>query len=576
MKTIHLQQLRLAICQLSFILMVALPLVTFPADSIYGRYLPDILAFTGLGFWGLLTTLQPETKKQALHVNGLGMLTGFWALLIAAQYVFGLIPTSVAFTLLGIGYLLSAMLVGMLVRIWVNAGFEHELLHAFLLAVGVVAVLNATVILIQASPWIKYVVPFIEQGNPNRPGGIISQANIAGTWCVCGLIALVFLSQGSNRTAAPISAWRMAVMVWLLLAINISMSRIVLLEVVAVSVLCAVFKRKLQVHWVWSWLPLWQALIHYSLKYLWHVFQPLKHFSDANIYQRFTESNQSRIDIYSAVIETIKEHPLVGIGWRQFQWVHISRPELDTIFDHAHNLLLHIQLELGLAGSLSLLAFFIYAFKQTHIWSTEKPSVAVGLMMALVFGMHSMTEYPLWYAPSLFAFCVAVAFVFDKPVVSFKCPAWFFQVLFALHLSVVVWVYMDHKHANEKLGKFITGSSSPTSPERPSFWFKTYDDFIEVNGADIRETNVEQYQNKVINLTNFLTPAIPLHNLLKIYVFSHQEEKAKGLAERICRMNPALWQKILVWHLTQGPDTMKKWILDLNKDVIDCESAHPH
>ena len=131
MKTIHPQQLRLAICQLSFILMVALPLVTFPADSVYGRYLPDLLAFAGLGVWGLLTAFQPETKFQRIEINSLGVLTGFWAVLVAVQYALGWIPTSIEFTLLGIGYLLAALMVGVLVRIWVNAGFAHELLHAF-------------------------------------------------------------------------------------------------------------------------------------------------------------------------------------------------------------------------------------------------------------------------------------------------------------------------------------------------------------------------------------------------------------------------------------------------------------
>ncbi|MFM7801065.1 MAG: hypothetical protein ACKO69_02775 [Limnohabitans sp.] len=189
-----------------------------------------MLAFAGLGLWGILTAFQPETKHQKIEIHSLGALTGFWAVLVAMQYALGWIPTSIEFTLLSIGYLLAALMVGVLVRMWVNAGFEHELLQAFLTAVLVVAVLNAVVILVQASPWISYVEPFIEADNPQRPGGIISQTNIAGTWCVCGLIALIFLSKDPQEKTVSISFWKMVVMVLLLWAINTTLSRIALLK----------------------------------------------------------------------------------------------------------------------------------------------------------------------------------------------------------------------------------------------------------------------------------------------------------------------------------------------------------
>lgn len=570
MKTIHPQQLRLAICQLSFILMLALPLVTFPAGSVYGRYLPDLLALAGLGVWGLLTAFQPETKFLRFEINSLGALTGFWAVLVAAQYALGWIPTSIEFTLFGIGYLLAALMVGVMVRTWVNAGFEHELLHAFLTAVLVVALANAIVLLIQVSTWITYFEPFIETGNPQRPGGFISQPNIMGTWCVCGLVALVFLSKEPREKAAPLSLWRIFAMVLLLWAINTTLSRIALIEILALSVLCGVFRKRCGISKAWVGLPLWQACVHFAAV----VFQGVKTNSEISIYNRFTESNQTRFDIYNGVAHIIQDNPVWGIGWRQLQWVQMSHPELDGALDHAHNLFLQIQLELGLMGSIPLLVFFAYWLKQKPLRSSSRPAVVAGLMVAVIFGLHSMTEYPLWYAPSLLAFSIAVAFMSNQPVVTLKVKFKLVQITWTAYLLLVAWVYVDHKRAYERVVQFMVNPYAVAAQNPNTFWFRTYDDYIEMQNTDVNASNFTTHTDKIIQLTNFLTPAMPLHNLLKVYVYSQQEQKAVGLARKICNMNPQSWKNNVNWHLTQGPTPMKKWILSQDKDVLLCESPH--
>jgi O-antigen ligase len=570
MKTIHPQQLRLAICQLSFILMLALPLVTFPAGSVYGRYLPDLLALAGLGVWGLLTAFQPETKFLRFEINSLGALTGFWAVLVAAQYALGWIPTSIEFTLFGIGYLLAALMVGVLVRIWVNAGFEHELLHAFLTAVLVVALANAIVLLIQVSPWITYFEPFIETSNPQRPGGIISQPNIVGTWCVCGLVALVFLSEEPREKAAPVSLCRILAMVLLLWAINTTLSRIALIEILAVSVVCGFFRKRCGISKVWIGLPLWQACVHFAAV----VFQGVKPGSEISIYNRFTESNQTRFDIYNGVAHIIQDNPVWGIGWRQFQWVQMSYPKLDGALDHAHNLLLQIQLELGLMGSIPLLVFFAYWLKQKPLRSSSRPAVVAGLMVAVIFGLHSMTEYPLWYAPSLLAFSIAVAFMSNQPVVTLKVKYKLVQITWTAYLLLVAWVYVDHKLAYERVFQFMFNPYAVTQQDTHSFWFRTYDDYLELQNTEVDESNYALHTDKIMQLTNYLTQAMPLHELLKVYIFSQQDQRAVGLARKICKMNPQLWKNNVIWHLTQGPTPMKKWILSQDKDVLLCESPH--
>ena len=94
MKRIHSKELRLALSQLAFILMLSLPLLTFPSGSVFARFIPDVIAFTCLGLWGLLTMMQKETRHQPLEINSLGVLALVWTAIVAAQYFSGLISTS--------------------------------------------------------------------------------------------------------------------------------------------------------------------------------------------------------------------------------------------------------------------------------------------------------------------------------------------------------------------------------------------------------------------------------------------------------------------------------------------------
>jgi hypothetical protein len=75
----------------------------------------------------------------------------------------------------------------------------------------------------------------------------------------------------------------------------------------------------------------------------------------------------------------------------------MPQPRMLGFTDHAHNLLLHVLAEFGLVGFILLVAFaglwIVGLVRQprtpAHWWIWA---------IALVLGVHSMLEYPLWYA----------------------------------------------------------------------------------------------------------------------------------------------------------------------------------
>ena len=96
--------------------------------------------------------------------------------------------------------------------------------------------------------------------------------------------------------------------------------------------------------------------------------------------------------------------PLFGQGFRQFPWQHfllnaqLPPPRAENVInDNAHNLLLHTMAEFGLAGVAVLVAgigFWLRGVSRNEF----SASMWWVLSLAVILCIHSMLEYPLWYA----------------------------------------------------------------------------------------------------------------------------------------------------------------------------------
>jgi hypothetical protein len=112
---------------------------------------------------------------------------------------------------------------------------------------------------------------------------------------------------------------------------------------------------------------------------------------------------EERPRIWKAALLMFLDSPLLGIGFRQFGWHHFAlnaqmpEPRMLGFTDHAHNLLLHVLAEFGLVGFV-LLAGFAVLWIAGLVRQSRTPSDWWIWAMVLVLGVHSMLEYPLWYA----------------------------------------------------------------------------------------------------------------------------------------------------------------------------------
>lgn len=112
-------------------------------------------------------------------------------------------------------------------------------------------------------------------------------------------------------------------------------------------------------------------------------------------------------------------NPLLGVGWGEFNvaWSLTPFPARPVaFFDHTHNLPSQLAVELGLpwAGAvLALLAWALWrAWRGAAQAGEDAPLRRAALMIVLTIALHSLLEYPLWYAyfllPACFAFGLAL------------------------------------------------------------------------------------------------------------------------------------------------------------------------
>jgi len=156
-----------------------------------------------------------------------------------------------------------------------------------------------------------------------------------------------------------------------------------------------------------------QHLLHYTLLLLlgfglmhWVVQIPfLAGSTGVTTMQRLFAADSSgsiRLYLWHESWLVFSQFPLLGAGLGQYAWQHfqlgpvLQAGNISGLYNNAHNLLLHIAAEMGLAGLLILLAAVGLWLWQSRL---VQPTMHHwwGYAVLLVLGMHSMLEYPLWY-----------------------------------------------------------------------------------------------------------------------------------------------------------------------------------
>jgi hypothetical protein len=126
----------------------------------------------------------------------------------------------------------------------------------------------------------------------------------------------------------------------------------------------------------------------------------------------------SRVWLYSNVLELIAQKPWLGWGWRELAYAHYSTSfthRFGELLDNAHNLPLHLAVELGVPFALLFCGAVLWWVIKAAPWRETDPTRQLAWGVLMLIGVHSMVEYPLWYGPFLMTLGLCIGLL-QRPV----------------------------------------------------------------------------------------------------------------------------------------------------------------
>lgn len=306
--------------------------------------------------------------------------------------------------------------------------------------------------------WVQYVgaadglAPWVSPANLGEAFGNLRQRNLYASLTSIALCALLWLARCDPWFSRPARVMGPAV---LLAAGNaLSHSRTGLFELLLILALAGIWglHRERAVRWVLA-----PVLPTYGVAALGlpALFPAGTH---AGIFTRLTEgapSCSSRLTLWSNVMELIGQKPWFGWGWGRLDYAHyvtlFEGPRFCDILDNAHNLPLHLAVELGLPVAMLVCVAGLWAVWRGRPWRESDPlrQLAWGILAVIVF--HSLLEYPLWYGPFQMAFgiCLGLLWPHRRTAVvsseSRRAPL----VIAALLLAGVAFTALDYHRARQ-------------------------------------------------------------------------------------------------------------------------------
>jgi O-antigen ligase len=383
--------------------LLALVASTFPTLLAYNvspspTFLNQALA---LALWaGFAMALRPAAGgggrgPTALYVALAGVLVG-----VAWSWGPGALPTGLALSAIGL-LLAAAVLAGAGAAAHARPD-AADTFAAVCTGLAVAGGLNVTIAAVQVfmPEWTdgRWIATSSLVG---RAVGNLRQPNHLSSLLLWAAIAVVALAE-LRRLRRPFAAVLFGLLVF---AVVLTGSRTGLVGMV-VLVLWALLDRRLS---RWSRVLLLAAPLVYAACFAglaeWSRMMG-ENFGAATRFGGGGDPSSSRFAIWSNTLALIARHPWVGVGFGEFNFAWTLTPFPDrpvAFFDHTHNLPLQLAVELGLPLALlvmgALLVSLVSAFAVS--WRAEGDlgiARRAALVMVVMIGLHSLLEYPLWYA----------------------------------------------------------------------------------------------------------------------------------------------------------------------------------
>lgn len=373
-----------------------------PLTTFYGEWMAAALGLMAS------TLLLRRSSWQPFHFPVVALVPIGLMVVLGVQVAAGLAVYWQQHFLVGLYLFWAALIVVLGAELRREFGLE-KIVPVLAWAVLAGGLLSALIVALQITG--KNLIPYIVPAKAAGYGANLMQINHLANYLGLALASLLYLVSTSRIKVG----WAMLLAVALLFPLALTGQRMGWIYVVMLSVGGWLAGRQ-SGRWSWRILLLIPAFM--VLQYV----IPLFAISGAPAMP--TQKVVAGIQGSSIRWELIQEawhiflnNPLIGAGFRSFGWQDFLIAETYAghvgWYHHAHNLLLNSMAEMGLAGALVLLVGFVFWLKKTWVIKLSTERLWVYAILA-VLGVHSLLEYPLWYAYFLGIFALSLGLLEEK------------------------------------------------------------------------------------------------------------------------------------------------------------------
>ena len=259
-----------------------------------------------------------------------------------------------------------------------------------------------------------------------------------------------------------------------------------------------------------------------------------------------------RLILWSNVAHLVHLKPWFGWGWGNLDFAHFMTlyggPRFCDILDNAHNLPLHLAVELGLPFAAVACGFGIWLVVRSRPWREGNPARQMAWAVMSLILLHSMLEYPLWYGPFQIAAVLCVWILCwtkperrappprapSVPPTEAHAPSFAVQLIAscisALVLCGVAYAAWDYYRISQIYLPPNARSSAYREDTleklRPSWLFRNQVNFAELTTTEVTATNAARVNALAKEMLHFSPEARVAEKLIESAVLLKRDDEA--------------------------------------------------
>jgi O-antigen ligase len=265
----------------------------------------------------------------------------------------------------------------------------------------------------------------------------------------------------------------------------------------------------------------------------------------------------SRRVLWDNVMFLIAQRPWIGWGIGELDYAHYVTlypgERFCDILDNAHNLPLHVAVELGVPLAAAAVLVVGAAVWHARPWRESDPSRQLSWAALAIIGLHSLLEYPLWYGPFQLAL-VSAAGALGLPSSPVRVGA---RVVIALAsmalLASLAWLWARYDLVSDAYRRpeerRVWTRADPVGVLGDMFPFHAQMRFAELALTPLTRANAEYVHALALELLHYSPEPSVIEKLIDSAVLLARDQEA---ADHALRYKSAFPDRYEAWRAARG------------------------